>query len=202
MFRRFTILITLILTLLASPAFAQDEPDTFLINVSNQALEVIKANRDSYAENPEILETAILETLEPAVEFNAFSRGVMGRYYNAATPEQREMFATAFKATLAELYSRGLASTEVENIGVKDTNIRSATSATVTMEILSKSQNSYTIQYSLRRTDETPWKIRNLIVNGVNVGLTYRNQFKSAMETENENLERVIEIWPQIIGNK
>lgn len=202
MFRRFTILITLIFTLLAAPAFAQEEPDKFLVDVSDQVLEVIKENRDSYAETPEALETALLETLEPAVDFNAFSRGVMGRYYKVATPEQRANFVTAFKATLIELYTQGLVSTEVENISIEDTNIRSPKSATVTMEILSKSQNSYKIQYSLRRNAETPWKIRNLIVDGVNVGLTYRNQFKSAMETENENLERVIEIWPQIIGNE
>jgi len=29
---------------------------------------------------------------------------------------------------------------------------------------------------------------------------TYRNQFKSAMKTENENPKRVIEIWPQLLG--
>jgi len=69
------------------------------------------------------------------------------------------------------------------------------------MRITSKDQNSYKIQYSLRKNDDASWKIRNLIVDGVNVGLTYRNQFKSAMETEDGNLERVIEIWPEIIGN-
>ncbi|MEP1230886.1 MAG: ABC transporter substrate-binding protein [Litorimonas sp.] len=204
MFRRFTILATFILVLLTTPRFAsaQDKPDEFLVNVSNQVLEVIKDNRESYNETPDLLEMALLETLEPAVDFNAFSRGVMGRYYKEATPQQRENFVTAFKATLIELYTQGLVSTEVEDIRIEDTNIRSDTSATVTMEVTSKSENSYSIQYSLRKDEVASWKIRNIIANGVNVGLTYRNQFKSAMETENGNLERVIEIWPQIIGNE
>ena len=204
MFRRFTILITLVFALLTAPAFAneQGDPDKFLIDVSNQVLEVVLENRESYAETPEVLETALLDTLEPAVDFNAFSRGVMGRNYKDATPQQREKFVKAFKATLVELYTQGLVSADVEDIRIDDTNLRSPKSATVTMEVTSKDKKSYKIQYSLRKNDEAPWKIRNLIVGGVNIGLTYRNQFKSAMETENDNLERVIEIWPQIIGNE
>ena len=173
-----------------------------MVNVSNQVLDVIKDNRESYSETPDILETALLEKLEPAVDFDAFSRGVMGSYYKAATSEQRENFVAAFKATLIELYTQGLVSAQVEDIGIEDTNIRSPKSATVMMVVTSKDQNSYKLQYSLRRRDDTPWKIRNIIVDGVNVGLTYRNQFKSAMETENGDLERVITIWPQIIGNE
>ena len=204
MFRRFTILITLVFALLTAPAFAneQGDPDKFLIDVSNQVLEVVLENRESYAETPEVLEAALLDTLEPAVDFNAFSRGVMGRHYKDATPQQREKFVKAFKATLVELYTQGLVSADVEDIRIDDTNLRSPKSATVTMEVTSKDKKSYKIQYSLRKNDEAPWKIRNLIVGGVNIGLTYRNQFKSAMETENGNLERVIEIWPQIIGNE
>ena len=203
MFRRFALFVTFVLTLLTVSTFAhaQDKPDEFLVNVSNQVLEVIKDNRESYSETPDVLETALLNTLEPAVDFNAFSRGVMGRYYKEATTEQREKFVTAFKDTLIELYTQGLVSTEVDDIRIEDTNIRSPKSATVTMEVTSKSENSYSIQYSLRKAEATSWKIRNIIANGVNVGLTYRNQFKSAMETEDGNLERVIAIWPQIIGN-
>ena len=204
MFRRFIFLMTLAFALLTTPAFAngQGDPDEFLIDVSNQVLDVVKDNRASYAETPDVLETALLDTLDPAVDFNAFSRGVMGAYYKDATTQQRESFITAFKATLIELYTQGLVSADVEDIRIDDTNIRSPKSATVTMEVTSQDKKSYKIQYSLRKNDESVWKIRNLIVGGVNIGLTYRNQFKSAMDTENGNLERVIEIWPQIIGNQ
>lgn len=204
MFRRFGLLLTFIAVLFAAPvmASAQDEPDVFLANVSNQVLDVINDNRESYSEMPDILETALLKALEPAVDFDAFSRGVMGSYYKEASDAQRSKFVGAFKATLIELYTQGLVSAQVEDIIIADTNIRSPKSATVAMDVTSKDQNSYQLQYSLRRSEGTSWKIRNIIVDGVNIGLTYRNQFKSAMETENGNLERVIEIWPQIIGNE
>ncbi len=202
MLRRFVVIFTFFTALIAAGFVqAQDEPDSFLITISDQVLDVVKENRSGYKENPEVLQKALLDTLEPAVDFDAFSRGVMGSYYKDANPAQRNKFVSAFKATLVELYTQGLVSTEVDDIKIEDTNKRSDTSASVTMRITSKDQNSYKIQYSLRRNDDASWKIRNLIVDGVNVGLTYRNQFKSAMETEDGNLERVIEIWPQIIGN-
>lgn len=204
MFRRFTFILTFLITIFIMSPFAkaQEAPDEFLSNISDQVLEVIKDNREGYDENPDILETALLDTLEPVVDFNAFSRGVMGRYYKEATQEQQARFVSAFKTTLLDLYTRGLVSTEVDDISIGDTNIRSPKSAIVTMNIISKSQKAYKIQYSLRKSDDTPWKIRNIIADGINVGLTYRNQFKSAMETENGDLERVIQIWPEIIGNK
>ena len=39
------------------------------------------------------------------------------------------------------------------------------------------------------------WKLINIVINGVNLGLTFRNQFYSLMEKEENNLDVVIERW-------
>ena len=38
------------------------------------------------------------------------------------------------------------------------------------------------------------WKLINIIINGVNLGLTFRNQFYSLMKKEND-LDKVIDKW-------
>ena len=38
------------------------------------------------------------------------------------------------------------------------------------------------------------WKLINIVINGVNLGLTFRNQFYSLMEKEGNNLEEVEKI--------
>ena len=38
------------------------------------------------------------------------------------------------------------------------------------------------------------WKLINIIINGVNLGLTFRNQFYSLMKTE-KDLDKVIDKW-------
>ena len=36
------------------------------------------------------------------------------------------------------------------------------------------------------------WKVRNLILNGINLGLTFRNQFASTVEANRGNLDKAI----------
>ena len=45
-----------------------------------------------------------------------------------------------------------------------------------------------------RFTDAT-WQVRNIIVDGINMGLTYRNQFDSMMITNNNDMDAVIANW-------
>lgn len=65
--------------------------------------------------------------------------------------------------------------------------------------VSSRVASSYTIQFSLRRADDGQWQVRNIIMNGVNIGLTFRNQFASAMDTTGGDLDEVIDDWPQIV---
>ena len=44
-------------------------------------------------------------------------------------------------------------------------------------------------------TKNGTWKIINIVVNGVNLGLTFRNQFYSLSEKRNANIDLVIQEW-------
>ncbi|MFN2288109.1 MAG: ABC transporter substrate-binding protein [Chromatocurvus sp.] len=43
------------------------------------------------------------------------------------------------------------------------------------------SHASVSLSYSMRRDDQGGWVVRNIVVNGINPGLTYMNQFDGAM---------------------
>ena len=45
------------------------------------------------------------------------------------------------------------------------------------------------------RNKEGEWKIINIVVNGVNLGLTFRNQFYSLSIKRNADIDLVIEEW-------
>ena len=49
--------------------------------------------------------------------------------------------------------------------------------------------------YSLIKSRNNGWKIKNVIVSGVNLGLTYRNQFKQSMLDNENNIDLVINAW-------
>lgn len=183
-------------------AIAQDGPEQVLTDVSQNVLQAVRENQGTYEDAPEVLQKQLLGLLDPVVDFNAFSRGVMGPYYKQATAEQRDAFMSAFKTTLSELYTSALVASEIKDISVLEKTSKKPGRANVAMKAVSGNNNSYTLQYNMRQGSDGQWRIRNIILDGVNVGLTYRNQFKSAMETENQDLARVITLWPQIIeGN-
>jgi phospholipid transport system substrate-binding protein len=89
--------------------------------------------------------------------------------------------------------------------GIDDVSVRepddvdpSSTRTRVRMDAVDGRGNSYDINYTMMQTDGQ-WQMQNMIVDGVNVGLTYRNQFDSAMATNNGSAEQVIENWEQFI---
>ena len=57
------------------------------------------------------------------------------------------------------------------------------------------SNNRYPITYKVRNDGEGNWLIINIIVNGVNLGLTFRNQFQALAAENNNNIDSIIKDW-------
>ena len=64
----------------------------------------------------------------------------------------------------------------------------------VFLEIIT-STKVYPATYDMYQKDDGEWKLINIVINGVNLGITFRNQFYSLMEKEENNLDLVIEKW-------
>ena len=43
--------------------------------------------------------------------------------------------------------------------------------------------------------DKGEWKLINIVINGVILGLTFRNQFSSLMKKNENNIDKVIDTW-------
>ncbi|PPR13724.1 MAG: hypothetical protein CFH43_01071, partial [Proteobacteria bacterium] len=56
--------------------------------------------------------------------------------------------------------------------------------------------------YSMRKNKEGQWQARNMIVDGINLGLTYLNQFDSAMNRYERNIDKVISSWQTDLDNE
>ena len=157
---------------------------------------VVRAKQDIYEENPEEFIKAISFALQPLVDFKRISRNVMGRYYKDANKEQIEKFNKVFKASLLETYSKTLAEFKDEEILVSSEVKKSpkGNKEKVSLQIVT-STKVYPAVYDMYLNKEGQWKLINIVINGVNLGLTFRNQFYSLMEKEGNNLDVVIERW-------
>lgn len=174
---------------------------------TNEILQLVKAAQSYVEEDPERFYAEVEAQLAPVVDFPRFARSVMAAHYKTATVEQRERFAELFKWTLVRTYALTLAGfTEGEVVLIPaERPPRNPDRRSVKMEIRMAGGSIYPVVYSMGRDGEDePWRVRNIIVVGINMGITYRNQFKSAMQDPQYggDLDKVIESWAGVIADE
>ena len=190
--------ILVLLALVALPVFttAQSNPDNFLDDRAQEMVNVIVTNQSLYASNPVKFKAKINTIFEPMVDFRRVGASVMGKkYYRAATKDQRLRFISVFKTSLLDTYSSTLAQWGDQTI---KTNFSKKIVFNKTEDVnqsLVTSNNIYPITYKVRNDGKGNWLIINIIVNGVNLGLTFRNQFQTLALEHNEDIDEIINNW-------
>ena len=168
----------------------------YVENIHKNIVLVVRDKQGIYEEKPEEFIDAISLALQPLVDFKRISRNVMGRYHKDSSQEQREKFEEVFKMSLLKTYSKTLAEFKDEEIIVLPEVKKSSKGnrEKVFLEIIT-STKVYPATYDMYQKDDGEWKLINIVINGVNLGITFRNQFYSLMEKEENNLDLVIEKW-------
>jgi len=190
----------------AAPAYddiARADTATDMVRqTSDEVLRLIEAAKGYAEEDPERLYRNVEALLSEVVDFHGFARSVMGPHSRDASPEQLERFAETFKWSLVRTYALALIDFDDGEVVVvpPDRPPRNPQRQTVKMEIRNQGE-VYPVLYSVTQQDDGTWVIRNLIVNGVNMGLTYRNQFNSAVNDPqyDGDMDAVIDGWGEMI---
>ncbi|CAM3553799.1 MlaC/ttg2D family ABC transporter substrate-binding protein [Halomonas lysinitropha] len=186
------------LMLMALPATAQPDqsPEQMIRASIDELMTRIEGREEYFADNLDELETIVDDSLEEVADFRYIAASVMGRYFSNATPSQRSRFVETFRKTLIDTYTKGLVTFDYREIRVLDNQqaSRYEDQASVAMEVVANDGSVYPVSYSLRLSDGQ-WKVVNVIVNGINLGLTFRNQFDQAMRDHNRDYDAVIEGW-------
>lgn len=172
-------------------------PKEVITETANELLSFIEEARDYHETEPERFYNRVEAILSPAVDMRRFSAGVMGKYYRAASKEQRRRFLSVFQNSLIRTYAKGLLAFSNEEIRVLEPKApsRDPDRDTVNMEVISVDGTVYPIIYAMRKGKDDQWRITNVTVNGINLGVTFRNQFDSAMQAHSRNFDYVIDNW-------
>ena len=179
---------------LSSDIYSESSSE-YVEKIHADIFKVVIAKQSIYEENPEEFINDISESLQPLVDFKRISRNVMGKHYKDASKEQIKQFSIVFKTTLLKTYSKTLAEFKDEEIIVSPETKKSnkPNREKVYLKIITPTK-VYPAIYDMYLNDLGEWKLINIIINGVNLGLTFRNQFYSLMKKEND-LDKVIDKW-------
>ena len=116
--------------------------------------------------------------------------------------ENPYFFINIFKDSLLDTYAETLAQwgestisthfpDELPQEGIKTIEVK---------QTLNTGTSKYPISYKLRKSSEG-WKIVNIIINGVNLGLTFRNQFQALAQSHNEDIDSTLKNWVSDAGD-
>lgn len=185
---------------LQSQAQSQSPEELIRENVESLMAD-LEGRKDYYANNLSELEALVDSNLDQVADFRYIGASVMGNYFRNATPEQRSRFADVFRQTLIDTYTRGLVTFDYDELRVLSTQQaqRHEDQASVAMEVVANNGQVYPVSYSLRLSNGE-WRVVNVIVNGINLGLTFRNQFDQAMRENNLDYDAVISGWSPEVG--
>ena len=190
------LLLVLPLSALAMPSaqqVVQQTTDTLLAD--------LKANKVQYKADPAAFYASLERILGPVVDVQGIARGVMTvRYSRRASAEQLQRFEEEFKRSLMQFYGNALLEYDNQDIRVLPVaNAQDAQRSTVNMEIRDARGTVYPLSYTMVRLDEQ-WKLRNMVINGINVGKLFRDQFAQSMQSNRNDLDKTIAGWAELVA--
>ena len=181
----------------------KSNPYNFIDSNAQRMVKVLTEQSDLFETDRAQYEQKIKDIFEPMIDFKRVAASVMGRkYYLLATKEQREEFVEIFKDSLLDTYAETLAQWGDSKIRTEfnDGYSNSELKNVEVRQVLDTGNSKYPISYKLRKNDKD-WKIVNIIINGVNLGLTFRNQFQALAVSQNDDIEATLSNWISDAGD-
>ena len=181
-------------TFAVSSMSAEESLEAFVETTSRDILAQINEGRAEFENDPSILYGQMSVALDTLVDFVTLSKGIMGKYYKGATDDQRIEFQQTVRVYIIEIYTKALVKFKSKTIQVIPLKKTPKSTATISMNVTTQDDKSFKLSYSMAKK-ESGWQVRNIIVDGINMGLTYRSQFDSSMISNDNNIDAVIDTW-------
>ena len=182
---------------LSQPIASDDNENAFNFINENAVyfLTIIKTEGSKYDEKPDEFKEKLKNIWEPMVDVGLVSRLILSKAYRTATEEQILLFQTRTKKLLLDTYITALL--EFEDYELETSReIKKNKNKTLEVEInFFSASDSFKAKFTLYKNKQGELKIINIIIDGINLGLTFRNQFQDNLKNENYDLDKAIETW-------
>lgn len=220
--RCFQAAVTVAFALMQSIAAAETEqhppshlgPAKVISEVTTQVMQVVAEADTYFDDDPDRYYREIDSALSELVDWRGFATAVMGDYYSrgrsmdqagrANLKRQRDDFAINLREGLIRSYAKGLlafggARMEVEGV---EASPQSTRVASVTQLVYGEAERVYTIRYQMGQYKDGSWRLRNLIIETINLGEIYRNQFAALAVEADGDLDQVVSQWNATIAEQ
>jgi len=196
---------TLLLPALGAQATAQpswQEASGVMDSATRDMLAVVE---DESLKSPEKIGEMMAEVervISPVVDFPYIAKRVMGKYYRQASDEEMLRFSEVFKNTLLKTFAKAIVGFEFETYEIVPPKAESPEpdKQVVTVNVRAANGNTYSLVYYMLKQGDR-WTLVNVNVDGVNLRLTFKNQF-SDLYQRHSSIGGVIDSWESQVSVK
>ncbi len=176
---------------------ATQSPHQLIEHTVKSLKPVVEEGRSYYQEDPTRLYANVTDLLDLFFDSDAFAKGVMGSHFSASSKVQRANFSSVLERTLVQTFTDGLMSMGAYSISVSPATVSKKRSnrAKVTMQVTTSDKAMHVINFSLSQNEDGFWRVRNIVFDGVNGGLTFRSQFDNLVTNSDGSIEEAINNW-------
>ena len=192
--RRGLLVLLAALPMLVSAAPGQSAHEV-IQGTTDKLLADLQANRETYRNDREAFYNSLNQILGPVVDADGISKSIMTvKYSRKASAQQMQRFQENFKRSLMQFYGNALLEYDNQGIKVDPAKDESGQRTSVGMKVTGNNGAVYPVSYTLEKIGGE-WKVRNVIVNGINIGKLFRDQFADAMQRNGNDLDKTIDSW-------
>ncbi len=203
------------LYLLATGVWAQEAEVTAhgVVNETTQLVMAVVVEATTYVDkDPDRYYRQVQDILDPVIDFRGFARSVMGPYASseryrsldevgrARLRDELDRFTEVMRLGLVRTYGKGLliyGGSRIEVFAAADEG-PAQNRATVRQLVYNGQPEPYVLVYQMGRGKSGEWQLRNIIIEGVNLGEIYRNQFEASARKNDGDLDAVIDNWTAV----
>ena len=195
-----------LLVLLAQFTYAAEpaDPSQVVRQTADNLLEILRTEKIEEETAKEQLSHIIDDVLSPVIDFRRLAYRTMAKYYKQASTEQFLAFTQAVKQSLINTYAGPLVETdsrllaEKVRVEIREVqNIEGKTPRAVVYTWLKVGNNQQydVIYYFYFNKSRNAWLAENIVIEGINLLITFRNQYQRLASENNGDIDKVTQLW-------
>lgn len=169
--------------------------------VTDQMLLLVADEELRKPENIQPLMNGVDEILGRQVDYDYIAKSVMGKYVRRASDEELERFSNVFKDTILRTFAKAVSGFDFKGYETLPLVSESPEpdKQIVSINLMSSNGQSYSLVFYVVQDGED-WQLVNVLIDGINLRVTFRNQFANLMEKYSK-VGSAIEHWEEAMSN-
>lgn len=174
---------------IARPALAQDPgASAFIQKLGDRAIKTF-SDKAAKAGAKEKFRALLVE----GFDIPYIARWVLGRYWNVANDAQRQEYMGLFERMIVDAYAGRFAEYSGETFKITGARPEGEADSTVSTQIVRPSGPPINVDWRVRKNGAT-YKIIDVAVEGVSMGVTQRSEFASVIQTNGGQFDGLLKV--------